>query len=249
MNELDAGQYTHKEIEKYEAVYGRNFVSPGGLQGAQEFCALLDLQPGMRVLDVGCGIGGGAFHMAQQYGVSVDGIDLSTNMLALARARCAELGLNAAVNFIHGDILEFQPSHPYDRIYSRDVFLHIHDKANLFARLKASLRPGGKLLFTDYCCGEGEKSAEFASYIQQRNYALCSVAEYGALLTAAGFVNVLAEDRTAHFIEILQREAANLQLTVLDAATQAELYQSWQSKIKRAQRGEQRWGLFWAVAG
>ena len=49
-------------------------------------------------------------------------------MLASAHERCAQLRADASVNLIHADILEFQPQAQYDRIYSRDVFLHIHDK-------------------------------------------------------------------------------------------------------------------------
>lgn len=243
---LDSSQYTRKEIEKYEAVYGRDFVSPGGLASARQFCAQLDLQPGMWVLDVGCGMGGSAFHMVQQHGVYVDGIDLSANMLAFARERRAELGLTSAVNLLHGDILDFQPSIQYDRIHSRDVFLHIHDKVRLFARLHAVLAAGGKLLFTDYCCGEGEKSADFAGYVQQRDYALCTVAEYRALLQQAGFRSVMAEDCTAQFIDILTHELAHLATAMLDEASRAELVQSWQRKRARAVAGEQCWGLFQA---
>ncbi len=38
----------------------------------------------MRVLDIGCGIGGSAFYMARRYGALVNGIDLSTNMIEIA---------------------------------------------------------------------------------------------------------------------------------------------------------------------
>lgn len=243
-NPLDTGQYSYKEIAKYEAVYGRNFISPGGLATAQAFTALLGLQPGMRVLDVGCGIGGGAFYMAQQYGVQVHGIDLSTNMLALAQERCREMKLEAQVTFSHGDILTFTPSALFDRIYSRDVFLHIHDKARLFRVIKGCLAPGGQLLFTDYCCGAGEKSPAFAAYIQQRQYDLRTVAEYRELLVQAGFAVLRAEDRTEHFIQILQTELNNLPAERVDPLTLMELRHSWQDKITRAQQGEQRWGLF-----
>lgn len=246
MASLDSGQYSRKEIEKYEAIYGHNFVSPGGLETTQEFCAMLDLQADLRVLDVGCGLGGAAFYMAQHFAARVDGLDLSNNMLAFAAERCALLGLSESVHLIHGDILQFQPAAPYARIYSRDVFLHIHDKARLFATLYRCLQPGGKLLFTDYCCGAGEKSDEFADYIQQRQYALCTVAEYASLLQQAGFVSVLAEDRTVQFIKILYEEAARLPDTSLDPASKVALQESWQSKIARAQRGEQCWGLFQA---
>lgn len=245
-NTLDTGQYSRKEIAKYEAVYGRNFISPGGLATAQAFTALLDLQPGMRVLDVGCGIGGGAFYMAQQYGVQVHGIDLSTNMLALARERCHEMGLGSQVTLTHSDILTFTPSTLFDCIYSRDVFLHIHDKVRLFQVLKGCLAPGGQLLFTDYCCGAGEKSPAFADYIHQRQYDLRTVAEYQQLLAQAGFTALRAEDRTDHFIQILQTEVDSLPSERFDPLTLADLRRSWQDKITRAQQGEQRWGLFLA---
>lgn len=53
----------------------------------QDFLIKLDLEPGQRVLDVGCGTGGSAFFMARQYGVYVHGLDLSTNMLSIAQDR------------------------------------------------------------------------------------------------------------------------------------------------------------------
>ena len=244
---LDTGQYTVKEIKKYEAVYGRNFISPSGLATAKEFTALMDMQPGMQVLEVGCGIGGGAFYMAERYGVQVHGLDLSANMLEIARERCREAGLADRVTFTHGDILEFAGRAGYDRIYSRDVFLHIHDKTRLFQQLKACLTPGGRLLFTDYCCGAGEKSAEFAAYIQQRNYALGTVAEYRHWLEQAGLAVMMAEDRTPQFVRILEEERSNLPAAQFDAQTLGELRQAWQAKMVRAQRGEQCWGLF--IAG
>ena len=60
----------------------------------QEFVELLTLKPDERVLDVGCGIGGGDFYMASKYGAFVHGIDLSVNMVttALERAFAAKDG-------------------------------------------------------------------------------------------------------------------------------------------------------------
>lgn len=245
-NVLDSSQYTKSAIEKYEAVYGHNFVSPGGLATTQEFTALLQLQAGMTVLDVGCGIGGSAFYMAEQYGVRVHGLDLSTNMLALAAERRKAVPSAERITFMQGDILAFNPPVLYDRIYSRDVFLHIHAKAHLFQVLKACLKPGGVLLFTDYCCSADEKSPEFAAYIQQRNYALCTVAEYRHLLEEAGFGVLTAEDRTAQFIRILEQEVTNLPVERFNPSTLADIQQAWQDKIVRARQGEQRWGFFMA---
>lgn len=56
----------------------------------QEFAEQLALQSGDRVLDVGCGIGGGDFLMASRYGAYVHGIDLSVNMVLGALERAQE---------------------------------------------------------------------------------------------------------------------------------------------------------------
>ena len=95
---LDSGQYTRESILKYELVYGANFVSPGGKQCADRLIRKLDLKPGSSVLDVGCGLGGSAFLMKQKFGLNVDAIDLSDNMLELARLRLTKAGLDSQVS-------------------------------------------------------------------------------------------------------------------------------------------------------
>ena len=241
---LDAGQYTADEIRKYAAVYGPNFVSPGGAATAREIFSLLQWAPGMHVLDVGCGLGGAALLLAQLYGVKVHGIDLSRNMLAQAAERSAHAGLAHAVSWEHADIMEYQPPQPSDVVHSRDVFLHIHAKLRLLAALKRCLRPGGSLLFSDYLCGHPPHSAEFTEYISSRSYHLCTLDGYRALLEQAGFAVLLAEDRTAAFVEILERELDSMPGAALSETEHRDLAHSWQKKIERARAGEQRWGVF-----
>lgn len=57
----------------------------------QQFLDMLKLKESERVLDVGCGIGGGDFLMAEKYGVYVHGIDLSVNMILIAMERASEM--------------------------------------------------------------------------------------------------------------------------------------------------------------
>ena len=95
---LDSGQYTHEAILKYELVYGANFVSPGGKRCTDGLIGRLGLKPGSRVLDVGCGLGGSAFLMKQKFGLKVDAIDLSDNMLKFAQLRLTEAGLTGQVH-------------------------------------------------------------------------------------------------------------------------------------------------------
>ena len=58
------------------------------------------------------------------------------------------------------------------------------------------LKPGGRLLISDYCRAPGMPTPAFAKYIKQRGYDLHSVEDYGAMLQGAGFQAVKAEDRT-----------------------------------------------------
>src|SRR5438045_3248416 len=107
-NTRDQGQYSLDEIRKYETVYGRNFISPGGESAARDILSLVAFTPNMEVLDVGCGLGGAAFLIAQSYGARVHGVDLSRNMLQIAQARCQEAQLTQTVTFEHADILRYQ---------------------------------------------------------------------------------------------------------------------------------------------
>jgi len=239
---LDSSQYTRESILKYEKIYGHGYISTGGLDSTQDIVKMLNLQPNMEVLDVGSGIGGSAFHMAQEYGVHVHGLDLSHNMLAIAHERLQELNIDSRITFEFGDILEHTTDSVYDVVYSRDAFLHIPQKAQLFQTLKRTLKPGGSMFFTDYCWGEGTHSAEFLEYVAQRKYDLHTVKGYGKLIAEAGFVEVQAMDKTALFGDYLELELAKLP----NDDSLPEIRKSWQDKLTRNRAGEQGWGWFMA---
>lgn len=246
-NFLDAGQYTDESIDKYERIYGQDFVSPGGAETARAFVRRLKLREGMRVLDAGCGLGGAAFVMAGDYGVSVTGIDLSANMIRRAAARCRTLGLGERVQFHHEDVMTIDWVHEFDVLHSRDVFLHLADKPALFSILYRALKPGGRLLITDYCRGTGTASAGFERYVAERGYHLLDLEGYRDCLRGAGFTGVVAGDLTARFIDIHLRELGQLEAEEVSDAGMSGLISGWREKIERARRGEQRWGLFTAL--
>ncbi len=240
--QLDASQYTRESILKYEKIYGHNFISTGGFESTRTIVPSLGLKPGMKVLDIGSGIGGSAFYMAENFKVQVHGLDLSHNMLAIANERLQEQKLESLVSFEYGDILETAAESVYDVAYSRDAFLHIENKALLFQLIERALKPNGLLFFTDYCWGEGEHSEEFLSYVAQRGYDLHTPKDYGKLIEAAGFKDVQAMDKTKLFGEYLHMELEKLP----NDNSIPEIRKSWNEKIIRNQRGEQGWGWFMA---
>ena len=243
---LDANQYATDSILKYEQVYGEDFVSPGGKEMAREFIEKLKLQPNSKVLDVGCGLGGSAFLMAEQFELSVDGIDLSQNMIRIAQKKLASYGLSDRVTLSIADCMDIEATDHYDAVYSRDVFLHISDKLSLFKVLYRSLKQQGKLLFTDYCCGEKPWQTEFSDYVESYGYSLHTIDSYTQLLTEAGFTNVQGIDMSEKFITILRSEIEVIDLSDIDHSIKASLAADWQGKIRRAEQGDHRWGLFLA---
>lgn len=244
---LDDHQYTVAGLRAYEGIYGKDFVSPGGRGTTAEYLNMLSWQPGLNVLDVGCGLGGALFMMASDYGANAFGIDLSENMATAANERATAYGLSDHVTVVHGDIVAYDSPYQFDVVHSREVFIHIHDKQALFAKLYDSLKPGGQLLFTNYCGGPDEPTEAFAQYIAEFGYDMRTLDETAALLSEAGFVGVQATDQTDKFIEIHHQELNELGESGLTANEQAELRVGWLAKIERAKQGEQRWGLFMAT--
>jgi len=105
------------------------------------------IAPGERVLDLGCGNGASTREAARMADPGpVVGIDLSTAMLANARARSAAAGL-ANVTFVHGDaqVHHFEPE-SFDVIISNAGAMFFDDKVAAFSNLRRALRPGGRIV-------------------------------------------------------------------------------------------------------
>jgi len=206
---LDSQQYAIQSVLRYERIFGENFVSTGGLETTAHFTSLLDLTRGQKVLDVGCGIGGSAFHIAKTYEVNVHGIDLSKNMVQIAEERCKTMtfpkDVKVTFEICDATTKEFAEN-SFDVIYSRDAILHIFDKLTLFRQFYKWLKPGGKVFITDYCWGSRPHSEKFSQYVKQRGYHLHTVTEYGKILEWAGLINVVARDVTVEFMQVLRRE-------------------------------------------
>ncbi|KAJ7975231.1 putative Phosphoethanolamine n-methyltransferase [Quillaja saponaria] len=246
---LDNVQYKCSGILRYERVFGEGFVSTGGLETTKEFVSKLELKPGQKVLDVGCGIGGGDFYMAENFGVEVVGIDLSVNMISFALERA--IGLKCSVEFEVADCTKkTYADNSLHVIYSRDTILHIQDKPALFRSFYKWLKPGGKVLISDYCRSAGTPTPEFAAYIKQRGYDLHDVKAYGQMLKDAGFTDVIAEDRTDQFIKVLQREFDAVEkekeafISDFSEEDYNDIVGGWKAKLVRSSSGEQIWGLF-----
>ncbi len=111
-------------------------------------CRKLMLQPGERLLDIGCGWGGLIFWAAANYGVHCLGITLSQNQHDYVAAEIARLGLADRVEVRLLDYREVPEDSPFDKIASVGMFEHV-GRANLgryFAKIHRLLEPGGLVM-------------------------------------------------------------------------------------------------------
>ncbi len=130
------------------------FGSPDeDLDSAQErkldlICRKLLLEPGERLLDVGCGWGSLSIWAARHYGVRAHGVTLSEPQARRARERAQEAGVGDLVRFDAGDYRDLDTREPYDKIASIEMYEHVapHQLPDYFARIHGLLRPGGLFL-------------------------------------------------------------------------------------------------------
>lgn len=117
-------------------------------------CRKLALQPGERLLDIGCGWGGLIIWAAQNYGVQAKGITLSRNQHDYVRQRIEDLGLQKQVQVELCDYRQMADA-PYDKLASVGMFEHV-GHANLLAYFQSVhklLQPGGLALIHGITAG------------------------------------------------------------------------------------------------
>lgn len=126
-------------------------------------CRKLGLQPGMRLLDIGCGWGSLMKFAAERYGVECVGLTISQAQAELGRLRCSGL----AVEFRLQDYRDFAPERRFDRIASVGMFEHVGRKnhAAFFAMARRSLKDDGLLLL--HTIGRNQREAQTDPWIDR----------------------------------------------------------------------------------
>jgi cyclopropane-fatty-acyl-phospholipid synthase len=121
-------------------------------------CRKLDLRPGQRLLDVGCGWGGMVRHAVQHYGVTALGVTLSRQQAEWAQKAIAEDGLSESAEVRHQDY-RFVGETGFDAISSIGLTEHIGLKQlpAYAGKLAAALKPGGRLL--NHCITRPDESS------------------------------------------------------------------------------------------
>jgi cyclopropane fatty-acyl-phospholipid synthase-like methyltransferase len=114
--------------------------------------ASMELRPGQRVLDAGCGVAAPAIHFARHAGVEVDGITISQKQYEAAVANVQAEGMAEQVRVVCGDyhrMPDYFPPASYDVVCFLESFGHSKAKQNLLDGCWTMLKPGGLLYIKD----------------------------------------------------------------------------------------------------
>jgi ubiquinone/menaquinone biosynthesis C-methylase UbiE len=133
----------------YSEAEARRLMEQGAMfeDLTRDYLSRAGLAPGMRVLDVGCGVGDVSLLAGGLVGRtgSVLGVDRSAPSLEIARARAkrrTELCGTANISFVEADLDTFEPDGTFDAIIGRFVLLYVPGRASMLRRLTQSLRRG-----------------------------------------------------------------------------------------------------------
>ncbi len=160
----------------------------GGRPATKMVCEQLNLSPGLRVLDVGCGLGGAARFMASTYDTIVEGVDLTPEYVSVGNTLTHEVGLSDKVGLVEGSALELPKADAsFDRVTLFHVGMNIQDKALLFREIARVLKPGGRLAVYDVM-RVGEQALDYpVAWAQDETTSFVgTVPAYKSAIEAAG---------------------------------------------------------------
>ena len=209
-NLADENFYPEAELQFFEKVWGKGFVSPGGPEEVAEILRDVDLE-NKRILDIGCGMGGIDILLVKNHGAAkVVGIDVEGPVLEKARQYVSEADLMDRIEFrlVEPGPLPFDEA-SFDIVFSKDALLHISDKKMLFSEIFRTLKPNGMFVAGDWLRGEYEKVSEQMALfykLTDNEFDMVTLREYGSELRDAGFSEVVLRDRNEWYLDVAKRE-------------------------------------------
>lgn len=224
------------------------FDSPeDSLEQAQEnkhelICTKLNLRPGMRLLDVGCGWGGMVLHASKHHGVEAVGVTISQNQADLAAERVDDAGLSGRIEIRLQDYRDVRDG-PFDAISSIGMFEHVGSRrlGQYFAKMTDLLAPRGRIVNHAISRIKTERRGIIhrRRFIERYVFPDGELHEVGSIVTAlqdAGLEVRHVENLREHYALTLRRWVANLE-------------ENWDSAVRDVGEARARiWRLFMAAS-
>ncbi|CAF1118749.1 unnamed protein product [Adineta ricciae] len=193
--------YYSLTTDLYELTWGPSFHCANrfraetfaeSIQRHESYLALrMQLKPGDKVLDIGCGVGGPLRRIAYLSGAHITGVTISEYQVQRAR----EIDVPANCEFVHGDFMNLPfEDNTFDHVYAIESVCHAPNKAKCLAEVFRVLKPGGSFVGYDACVTDkyDRQNPEHVEIIRslEANFALPELrptAEFASDLESVGF--------------------------------------------------------------
>ena len=178
-----------------------------------------NIQPGARILDIGCGFGGSSIYLARKYHARCTGITISPLQVEMASADAAAAG--ASANFLCMDAESMHFDDPFDVLWSVESISHYQDIPRFFSSAGRYLKPGGTLALTDWFKQNSLPPRDHKKFLHPIEdgmlVELHTMGDYEGWLSAAGFTVIRSD--------ILNRQTAKTWDFCLDIIKDKALWQ------------------------
>ncbi|MEQ9488422.1 MAG: methyltransferase domain-containing protein [Alphaproteobacteria bacterium] len=244
-------EYGDAMIDVLELVWGDGYMAPGGPGNVDRMVRDMDLN-GKSVLDIGCGIGGPAFHLIQNHGATVTGIDLEAPLVARAAAKAEQIGIADKAIFQTVEIgpLPF-PANSFDLAFSSGALTQTEDKKGMFAEVMRVLKPGGWFSTYDWLKIPGPYSETMLQWFELEGltYAMQTLEDYEILLNEAGFTDIEIADASDWYRNVVQEEYQSLKgphynrmVSKIGQENADHFVENWRVMALVCEKGEMRQG-------
>ena len=185
--------YSGAEGQLWELLMGEK-IHIGGLPSSIDLATFGGVQNGMAIADFCCCSGSGMRFLLKLLGAShASGVDFTQAQLALGKKRMALADIpSSQYKFFLGDAAQpHLKEASVDLVWSEDAWCYVADKPGIVAQAKRALKPGGKVVFSDWVATDKLTPAEakhFMTFMKFPTFML--VEDYVKLLTKTGFQKV-----------------------------------------------------------
>lgn len=191
---------------KREDIAGVDEFHVRGAQVSKELAESIEIK-NARLLDVGCGIGGPARMLADEYNCQVTGIDLSQEFIRTATNLSKLVGLSASTNFICGDATELPfEDKSFDIVWTQHVQMNVENKKKFYSEISRVLSDDGIFLYYDiFKKGHEEVTYPMPWASEPKISFLAPASKMENILTDLEFKNIQSVDQTDNGIFFFEK--------------------------------------------
>lgn len=177
-----------------------------GAEVSLEMAKEAELSKELKVLDVGCGIGGPARMIADVFGCSVTGVDLTNEFIRTASLLSQLVGLSGKTEFMTADATELPfEDNIFDVVWTQHAQMNIEEKEKLYSEIHRVLKREGRFIYYDIFSSEKEDLKFPLPWADDSSISfLIKLNDFGRLMKETGFKELLRKERTSESIDFFE---------------------------------------------